>query len=69
MTILICDRCKHPEEESGRFPLFIVHLRHERPDYKSLDWWLGKKQEIDLCEYCIKEIWESARNPQVEPQS
>lgn len=56
MTIKICDRCKQMRDPS-RFSLTIVTLQYHRGELQDLDWWLGKKETIELCADCLRAVF------------
>lgn len=59
MKIRICDRCR---KEIGNpsiapFEYEILHFKVEGLK-GSMDWWLGKDREIDLCKECFDKFWQ-----------
>ena len=56
MTIKVCDRCKRLPDEQ-RPPLMIARLEYQGGDFKNLNWWFGRKEELDLCHEYLEEIW------------
>lgn len=56
MKIKICDRCKKlPDQTTLRSVL--VELQFEGLDMRKLDWWVGKKESVDICESCLNDFW------------
>jgi len=35
----------------------IARLEYQGGDFKNLNWWFGRKEELDLCHEYLEEIW------------
>lgn len=61
MQIKLCDACRRSPDLDLRLELRVATIQYDRGSLTDLDWWFGKKSEIDLCNDCLRAIFASRK--------